>query len=106
MDKNFGCKLLQICKNLSSIKVILEKRCEPSQMDSGRLESQTSEELSPSQTRGTGRSLGACDWHRGWGGGERLSPHPGGRGTPESVGSPPLVTLSPPAPPDSHVTVT
>ena len=85
---------------------IKEKRYKPSQLGSGRRESQTSAGLSLSQTPGTARSLGACDWLRGWGGGERLSPRPGGRGTPESVCSLLLVTLSPPAPPDSHVTVT
>lgn len=75
-------------------------------MGSGRRGSQTSVGLSLSQTRGTARSLGVYDWLRGWGGGERPSPHPGERGMPESVCSPLLVTLSPPAPPDSHVTVT
>ena len=78
---------------------------QPSLRNSDNLVSRTSAEPSLSQSRGRVGTRGPCERRPAWEGGERPSPSPGERGTLSSVCSLPSGTLSPPAPPDCHVTV-
>ena len=78
---------------------------QPSLRNSDNLVSRTSAEPNLSQSLGTVGTRGPCERHPAWEGGERPLLSPGERGTLSSVCSLPSGTLSPPAPPDCHVTV-
>ena len=78
---------------------------QPSLRNSDNLVSRTSAEPNLSQSLGTVGTRGPCERRPAWEGGERPLPSPGERGTLSSVCSLPSGTLSPPAPPDCHVTV-